>query len=89
MHFVRCVKHVDDHVLMLTFEDGSVKLADLAPFLEGEVFEPLRDISYFKTVRVNPDLDTVVWDNGADFAPEFLYDIGVELDSQQTAIGAS
>lgn len=61
---------------MLTFEDDSVRLANLEPHLDGEVFEPLRDIEYFRTFRVNPELDTVVWPNGADFSPDFLYEIG-------------
>ena len=40
--------------------------------------ELLKDIEYFRTVRVNPDIDTVVWDNDADLSPDFLYEIGVE-----------
>ena len=40
--------------------------------LHGEIFEPLKAIEYFKTLRVHPELHTVVWPNGADFAPEFL-----------------
>lgn len=43
-----------------------------APELYGEVFEPLKDFAYFRTFRVHPELRTVVWPNGADFAPEFL-----------------
>ena len=39
----------------------------------GPVFEPLKDPSYFGRLAVNPDLDTIVWPNGADFAPEFLH----------------
>jgi Protein of unknown function (DUF2442) len=76
MHFVKDVRHVSEYKLLLTFEDGSVKLVDLERELDGEIFEPLRDISYFKTVRVNPDLDTIVWENGADMSPDFLYQIG-------------
>jgi hypothetical protein len=41
--------------------------------LDGPIFEPLRDIEVFKTFRVHPELHTVVWPNGADFAPEFLH----------------
>jgi hypothetical protein len=62
--------------LRLTFSDGAVKDVDLAPYLDGKIFAPLKDRDYFRTVQVNPDLDTIVWDNGADFAPEFLYEIG-------------
>jgi len=77
MHFVRDVTYVSDYKLLVTFEDGVIRLADLEPYLEGEMFEPLKDIDYFKTVRVNPDIDTIVWDNDADMSPDFLYEIGV------------
>jgi hypothetical protein len=40
--------------------------------MHGEVFEPLSDASYFRQFRVHPELGTLVWPNGADFAPEFL-----------------
>ena len=79
MHFVIDVRYVSGYKLMLTFEDGSVRLVDLQPHLDGEIFEPLKDLNYFKTVRVEPDLDTIVWDNGADIAPEFLYEIGMPV----------
>ena len=67
MHFVKRASYVSGHTLLLTFEDGNARLADLSEHLDGEIFEPLRDIDYFKTFSVNADLDTVVWDNGADF----------------------
>ena len=61
------------YVLEVTFDDGVVREVDLEPVLWGEVFEPLRDPDYFAQVTVDPDLGTVVWPNGADLAPEFLY----------------
>ncbi len=79
MHFVKDVKYISAYKLALTFEDDNVRVVDLAPHLDGEIFEPLKDINYFKTVRVNPDLDTIVWKNGADMAPEFLYEISVPM----------
>jgi len=63
--------------LLLTFKDGDVKLVDLKPHLDGEIFEPLKDVNYFRTVSVNSELDTIVWENGADMSPDFLYEIGV------------
>lgn len=77
MHFVRDVKYASGYKLLLTFEDGVVKLIDMKAYLEGEIFKPLKDINYFKTVRVNPDIDTIVWENGADVSPDFLYEVGV------------
>jgi len=78
MHVVKNVTYVSGYKLLVTFEDGFVKLVDMEPYLDGEIFEPLKDIDYFKTVRVNPDINTIVWDNDADVSPDFLYEIGVE-----------
>ena len=79
MHFVRDVKYMSDYKLQLKFEDGAVREVDLARHLDGEVFEPLRDPNRFRTVRVDNELDTIVWDNGADMSPDFLYEIGVPV----------
>lgn len=68
------VKHVRDFTLWVKFEDGTGGEIDLSAELYGPVFEPLRDVDYFRQVRVDPELGTIVWPNGADLAPEFLYD---------------
>lgn len=54
----------------LRFDDGSSGEVDLGRELDGEVFEPLRDPTYFARFVVD---ETLTWPNGADFAPEFLY----------------
>jgi hypothetical protein len=69
------VRHVRDHVLWLRFSDGLEGDVDLAAELHGEVFEPLQDVDYFGRVALDPELHTVSWPNGADFAPEFLHDL--------------
>ena len=84
MHFVTAVRRESGYKLRLTFEDGSVRLVDLASHLDGEVFEPLKDLRRFRTARLNPDLDTVVWDNGADMSPDFLYEIGVPFTGESS-----
>lgn len=66
-------KWVREHVLHLRFSDGAEGDVDLKDELDGPVFEPLRDIEVFKSFDVHPELHTVVWPNGADFAPEFLH----------------
>ena len=76
MHCVKQAEYLDGYRVRLEFEDGSVRDVDLGPHLDGEIFEPLKDVAYFKTLRVEPDLDTIVWDNGADMSPDFLYEIG-------------
>ena len=65
-------RHVRDYVVWLRFGDGTSGEIDLGPELHGEIFEPLRDPTMFRSFRV--ELDRLVWPNGADFAPEFLHD---------------
>jgi hypothetical protein len=71
---VKEARYVRDYVIWLRFNDGAEGEIDLSNELEGEVFGPLKDIEVFRAFRVDPDLETIVWDNGADLAPEFLYD---------------
>ncbi len=66
-------KYVRDFT-MVKFEDGTEGEIDLSAELYGPVFEPLKDVMFFKQVRVDPELGTIVWPNSADLAPEFLYD---------------
>ncbi|MDR1190774.1 MAG: DUF2442 domain-containing protein [Verrucomicrobiales bacterium] len=68
---VSAAKYAGDYRLELTFNNGVTKTVDLQNELDGEVFEPLRAIDYFKNFHII--YNTVEWDNGADFAPEFLY----------------
>ena len=66
------------HSLDLTFKDGTRKQVNLLPLLEGPVFEPLRDPVFFARVMLDPVAGTVVWPNGADIAPETLYELPAE-----------
>lgn len=75
MHYhVMEASHARDHVLWLRFRDGTTGEIDLGSRLRGPVFEPLRDPAYFRTFTIHPEFHTLVWPNGADFAPEFLHD---------------
>jgi hypothetical protein len=76
MHFVKKATHAGGYRLLLTFEDGEERLVNLETHLDGPIFEPLKDPAYFKNFIVSEDLDTVVWENDADFSPDFLYEIG-------------
>ena len=58
----------------LRFADGAEGEVDLGDELWGEVFEPLKNLDKFRELRVHPELHTLVWPTGADFAPEFLYE---------------
>jgi len=71
---VKEAKHLHDYVIWLRFNDGAEGEVNLKDELYGEVFEPLKDLEMFKSFRVDPVLETIVWENGADLAPEFLYD---------------
>lgn len=76
MHWITDVTYIESYKLKLRFENNKYKLVDLQPHLDGRIFEPLKDISYFKSVNLNKDIDTIVWPNNADFSPDFLYEIG-------------
>ena len=62
------------YMIRLKFNDGAEGFVDLADELYGEMFVPLTDVEKFKAFRVDPELNTIVWENGADLAPEFLHD---------------
>ena len=66
-------RYVRGYVVWVRFRDGTMGEVDLGPELEGPVFAPLKDPEVFKRLRVDPELHTLVWENGADFAPEFLH----------------
>jgi hypothetical protein len=66
------LRYVREHTLWLQFNDGLEGEVDLSDGLNGEMFEPLRDTQTFARARV--DYGAVVWPNGADWAPESLYD---------------
>lgn len=66
-------EYLDGYRLRLLFNNGETRIVDLSSSLRGEVFIPLKDVNYFK--RFSIKFNTVEWENGADFAPEFLYQI--------------
>lgn len=67
-------EYLEGYKLLLTFNNGEIKVVDLSSSLDGEVFAPLKNIEYFK--RFSIKFNTVEWENGADFAPEYLYELG-------------
>lgn len=69
-------RYVKDYEIEFTFNDGIKKIIDLKNEIEGPIFEPLKNKEYFKFFKTNRW--TIEWENGADFAPEFLYDLAVE-----------
>ena len=59
-----------DHRIHVSFNDGTSAEIDLSGSLDGPIFEPLRDVEYFKSFSIVGH--TLGWPNGADFAPEYL-----------------
>lgn len=68
-------KYLKDYKILLEFNDGVSKTVDLKDELTGRIFEPLKNKNHFKTFSIK--FNTIEWDNGADFAPEYLYQIGI------------
>jgi hypothetical protein len=67
-----------DYKLKLLFSSGESKIFDMSPLLDGEVFHPLKDQSFFQQVKVKHGVPT--WDNGnIDFDPETLYRQGTAI----------
>jgi hypothetical protein len=74
------VEVVGPHSLAVTFKDGKRSQVNILPLLEGPIFEPLRDPAVFARVMLDPVAGTVVWPNGADIAPETLYQLPPEVE---------
>lgn len=73
LYTVTAFQRVGPFVLHVFFDDGADQIIDFRPVLWGEIFEPLRDRDYFDKVRLDPQVGTLVWPNGADFDPETLH----------------
>lgn len=71
---VRSFQKVAPYTLRVWFDDGIERTIDFRPILTGELYGPLRDASVFDRVRVDPEVHTLVWPNGADFDPATLHD---------------
>ena len=73
IHRVVSFESVMPYTLCVRFEDGTERVIDFEPVLEGEIFAPLRDSELFRQVTIDPEVHTLVWPNGADFDPATLY----------------
>jgi hypothetical protein len=71
---ISAVQPLAGYSVRLNFTDGSERIVDLQPFLRGPVFEALlADPDLFRAIRVDKELGTIVWPNGADLDPDVLY----------------
>ena len=74
IHKVCGFKQTGPHQLRVEFGDGLSRVIDFKPILWGELYEPLLNPSFFSQVRIDPEVHTLVWPNGADFDPATLHD---------------
>lgn len=74
---IKDVKPQDDYLLLLTFENGEKRQFDMKPYLDLGIFQELKDLKLFKTVRKS--FDTIEWDNEADLDPELLYQKSIKI----------
>lgn len=73
IHRVKAVTVVALYTLRIQFADESTQTINFEPMLRGELYGPLRDMAFFNRVRVDPEVHTIVWPNGADFDPATLH----------------
>jgi hypothetical protein len=73
-------RYLHDYQFELRFDDGRHGIADMGHSLEGPIFMPLRDTTFFAQGALDPELGTIVWPNGADMAPEYLYFLALHDD---------
>ena len=72
IHKVSSFTFRSTYTLDIHFDDGISVTIDFEPILHGELFGPLREPSFFKRARIDPEVCTIVWPNGADFDPALL-----------------
>ncbi len=78
---VKSVEIVKPYTLRVGFDDDTEQLIYLRPVLAGELLGPLRDLALFNQVKIDPEVHTLVWPNGADFDPATLHDWPTYADS--------
>ena len=71
-------EYIEGYSVKLWFNNGEIRIADLRDSLVGPIFEPLRDVQYFMNFKIL--YNTLEWENGADFAPEYLHEISKLVD---------
>ena len=71
---VRSVKIIAPYTLRVGFDDATEQTIDFRPALAGELFGPLRELALFNQVKIDSEVHTLIWPNGADFDPSTLHD---------------
>ena len=73
-YHVQAFEIVAPYTLWMQFDDLTWQTINFQPILAGALYGPLRDLTLFNQVRIDPEVRTLVWPNGADFDPATLHD---------------
>ena len=74
IYHVVSLKILAPYKLRVKFDDNTIKVINFEPVLKGKMYGPLRNLSLFNQVQIDPEVHTLVWPNGADFDPATLHD---------------
>ena len=91
MNFVKKILSAEPYKLTIEFKNGEIKVVDLENRIRTKSttsdskYRALLDFDYFKNVKVQEEWETIYWDNGLDFCPDVLYQLGVPLEKQSNA----
>jgi hypothetical protein len=75
---IKNVEPQENYLLLLTFENGEKRQFDMKPYLDFGIFQELKDLKLFTTVKIS--FDSIEWDNEADFDPEVLYQKSIRIE---------
>jgi len=73
---------VAPYTLRIQFDDQTEQVINFERILAGELYRPLQDLVLFNQVRIDPEVHTLVWPNGADFDPATLHDWPSQLEER-------
>ena len=74
---------ISPYTLRVEFDDETQQTIDFQPVLAGELYGPLRDLTLFNEVQIDPEVKTLVWPNGADFDPATLHDWPEQVEAMR------
>ena len=78
---VQTFENLAPYTLRVKFDDNTEQIINFQPILTGELYRPLRDLTLFNQVRIDPEVHPLVWPNGADFDPATLHDWPQNIDA--------
>jgi hypothetical protein len=81
VYWVQSFQHMAAFTLRVHFDDQTEQVVNFQPILAGELYRPLRDLALFNQVRIDPEVHTLVWPNGADFDPATLHDWPTQVEA--------